>query len=278
MIGAGRGIGRSIALRFAAEGAGLVLAARTTADLEKTAEACSGLGARCSVQTADIANSSAIAGIFEAAGPFGRLDVLVNAAAIMGPVGPFQEVDATAWEQAMRVNLLGTVNACRAGLKFMIEQGSGSIINFSGGGGSAPLARFSAYATSKAAVVRFTETLAEELSNTNIRVNAIAPGMVNTTLHDAVLKAKELAGLEYFDKVRRLRDSGVGGSPPELAAELALFLASDDSHGLTGRLVSAPHDGWREWDREQIERIAGTQWYTLRRIDPYTIGRLGRIP
>ena len=117
---------------------------------------------------------------------------------------------------------------------------------------------------------RLTETLAEEVKPFNIEVNAIAAGMVNTRLLDGVLAAKELGG-DQFARVRRLRDTGEGGVPPELPAALALWLASDDSHGLTGKLISAPYDGWRGWDERRISGFNTSPWFTLRRIDHATL-------
>jgi NAD(P)-dependent dehydrogenase (short-subunit alcohol dehydrogenase family) len=155
----------------------------------------------------------------------------------------------------------------------MAAQRRGCIVNFSGGGATAPLARFSAYAASKAAVVRLSETLAEECREFNIRVNAIAPGAVDTSLQDAVLAAGERAG-DLLERIARLRKSGEGGVPPELAAELTVFLASDASRGLTGKLIAAPHDGWQQWDGAKIDELNASAWLTLRRLDPFTIDPL----
>jgi NAD(P)-dependent dehydrogenase (short-subunit alcohol dehydrogenase family) len=117
-------------------------------------------------------------------------------------------------------------------------------------------------------VVRLTETLAEEVMSYNIQVNAIAPGAVNTRMLDEVLAVGEVAGEEWQAAQKRQLQ---GGTPVELAAKLALFLASDASDGLTGKLISAPHDAWQEWDPAQMQKLAGTPWYTLRRIDPHTL-------
>ncbi len=152
----------------------------------------------------------------------------------------------------------------------MIRAGRGKIINFSGGGATSPLCRFSAYGVSKAAVVRLTETLAEEVKEFNIQVNAIAPGAVDTKLQDLVLAAGERAG-DLLQRIRRLRETGEGGTPREVPAELALFLASDDSRKLTGRLISAPNDKWESWTEERIEQVMSQPWFTLRRMDPFTL-------
>jgi NAD(P)-dependent dehydrogenase (short-subunit alcohol dehydrogenase family) len=155
-------------------------------------------------------------------------------------------------------------------LPHMVKRRQGKIINFSGGGATAPLLRLAAYGASKAAVVRLTETLAEEVQPFNIQVNAIAPGVVDTRLLDDMLAAKERGG-EQFKRVRRLRESGEGGVPPELPAALALWLASGKSGGLTGKLIAAPHDGWRGWNDRQIARLMASPWLTLRRLDRATL-------
>ena len=125
----------------------------------------------------------------------------------------------------MRVNLFGSVLCCRAVLPHFRANGYGKIIQLSGGGATSPLPRLSAYAASKAAVVRFAETLAEELRGTGIDVNAIAPGALNTRLLDEVLEAgPERVGDSFYERAVEQRSSG--GTPLELAARLAVFLAS----------------------------------------------------
>jgi 3-oxoacyl-[acyl-carrier protein] reductase len=118
--------------------------------------------------------------------------------------------------------------------------------------------------------VRFAETLAEELKQFNIRVNAIAPGAVDTKLQNEVLAAGERAG-DLYQRMRRMRETGEGATPAELPAALAAFLASEDSAPLTGRLVSAPHDGWQKWSPTRIREIMSEPWFTLRRLDPFTL-------
>jgi NAD(P)-dependent dehydrogenase (short-subunit alcohol dehydrogenase family) len=204
------------------------------------------------------------------ASSLGPIDVLVNAAGIYGPIGLTWEVDADEWARAVEVNLMGTLHACRAVIPGMVARGSGRIINFSGGGATAPLPRFSAYAATKAAVVRLTETLAEELAEHGVAVNAIAPGAIDTSLQDAVLAAGDRAG-ELHDRMRRLRESGEGATPMAVPVALAVFLAGDAAAGLSGRLISAPHDGWAGWDAARIGELMARPWLTLRRLDPYTV-------
>jgi NAD(P)-dependent dehydrogenase (short-subunit alcohol dehydrogenase family) len=270
ITGAGRGIGAAIAMAFAAEGARLTISSRNREELEAVAKACRADGARCSVHVADVSERKPVQNLVQSAGD---VDVLVNCAGVYGPIGLLTDNDLDEWERGLRVNLLGTLYACREVIPGMVARGRGSIINLSGGGATAPLPNFSLYAVSKAGVARLTDTLAAELAGTGVRVNAIAPGLVDTKLQNDVLDAGERAG-PLFSRIRKARESGSGTTPVEVPAQLAVFLASDASDGLTGKLISAPHDPWREWDGPQIEKLNGSAWYTIRRLDPFTIRHL----
>ncbi len=169
---------------------------------------------------------------------FSRIDVLVNNAGINGPIGPTEDVDWDEWEQTVRVNLFGSVLCCRrcpaAFPGERIRQDHPALRRRR----HVPAPRLSAYAASKAAVVRFAETLAEEVRGTGIDVNAIAPGALNTRLLDEVLEAgPERVGDSSYERAVEQRSSG--GTPLELAVRLAVFLASADSDGITGKLISA---------------------------------------
>ena len=267
VVGAGRGIGRAIAVALSGAGARVAVAARTPSELEETAALCrDGV-----VVPFDVADWDAVsAGVDDAARALGGIDVLVNAAGIYGPIGPTASVDPVAWAKAIGVNLVGTFNVCRAVIPLMVERGGGRIILLAGGGATAPLPFFSAYAASKAGVVRLAETLAEELVPASIYVNAIAPGLVDTRLQDDVLAAGKLAG-PLLGKIRGARERGEGAVSPDVAAELVVHLASDRAKGLTGKLVAAPHDPWRDW-HAPFDEFNASPLYTIRRVDPHTIG------
>jgi 3-oxoacyl-[acyl-carrier protein] reductase len=145
----------------------------------------------------------------------------------------------------------------------MISQNYGKIINLSGGGAANPHPCFSAYAASKAAVVRFTETISEEIKDCNIQANAIAPGGIATRLQDEVIAAGELAGKEALANAKEIK--ATGGTPIATPAALAVFLASDESKGLTGKLISAVWDDWQNM-KQMIPEIASSDIYTLRRV------------
>ena len=190
----------------------------------------------------------------------------MNNAGVYGPKGPIEEVNWDEWVRAIQINLFGTVYMCRAIIPHLKRLRYGKIINLSGGGATNPLPRISAYAASKAAVVRMTDTLAEELREWNVDVNAIAPGALNTRLLDEVIAAgPEKVGADFFQ--RSLKQKKEGGVGLEKGAELAVFLASAQSDGITGRLISAIWDDWRHLP-ERRQEIAASDVYTLRRIVP----------
>ena len=267
ITGGGRGIGKAIARAFAREGANLVLASRTTSELEVAKGEIEGLSTkRVGVIPTDVSQPKEVRELVSfALREFGAIDILVNCAGIYGPIGLTTDVDSEKWLQTVRINLYGTFLCIQAVLPTMIENKKGKIINLSGGGAASPLPRFSAYGASKAAVVRITETIAEEVLEYHIDINAIAPGGVNTKLLDHVLEAGEAAGKDFL--LRAMKQKQEGGIPPEKAAELAVFLASSKSDGLTGRLISAVWDNWHEIPRH-LDKIMSSDIFTLRRIVP----------
>jgi 3-oxoacyl-[acyl-carrier protein] reductase len=237
--------------------------------LEETRRQVEAQGRRAWAIPADVARLEAVRrAVAQSLNQFGKLDVLVNCAGCQGPIGLLWENDPEEWARNIQVNLVGTFHCIHAVLPGMIARRQGKIINFSGGGATGPRPNFSAYAASKAAIVRLTETLAEELRPFNVQVNAVAPGAINTGMLEEVLAAGKAAGAELAAAQSR---KAQGGTPIELAARLVVFLASGASGNLTGKLISAPHDGWQTWDAEHVARLADSSWYTLRRMDEHTL-------
>ncbi|MBM4401493.1 MAG: SDR family oxidoreductase, partial [Crenarchaeota archaeon] len=185
ITGAGRGIGQALALGLSHEGADVALVARTKHELEQTAQKICGTGRRALPITADVSNSASVEHMVKnVLKEFDRIDILVNNASRQPPIGPLVENDPEEWTHAVAVNLFGAFYCIQAVLPGMIARRCGKIINLSGGGATGPRPNFSAYAVSKASIVRLTETLAEELKRFNIQVNAIAPGAINTRMLD----------------------------------------------------------------------------------------------
>ncbi len=266
VTGAGRGIGQEIALAFAREGAHLVVISRTLSEVERTAAKIRALGRRALAFKADVSNNNDVENMVERAiQEFNQIDILVNNAGVLGPIGPLYENDPNKWTDTIRVNLLGTFFCCRAVVPLMIKQRRGKILNLSGGGAANPRPCFSAYAASKAAIVRLTETLAQEVKEFNICVNAIAPGAVSTSMQDEILAAGEIAGEKALAEARKTKTTG--GTPVIKPADLALFLSSDESDGLTGKFLSAVWDDWQGISR-QISKVVASDLYTLRRVTP----------
>jgi len=270
VTGGGRGIGRAIAVAFAEEGADVTVASRTLPEVEESAAMIRAQKRRALATLADVSNAQDVTNMVQRTiQEFGTVHILVNNAGVQGPIGPLMHNNIRQWRQTIQINLIGTFLCCKAVLPVMIQQGCGKIINLSGGGATSPRPYFTAYAASKAAVVRLTETLAEEVKEYNIQVNAIAPGTVNTRMLDQLLAAGKAAGEKALTEVRRQSESG--GASLEKAVALALFLASDESDGLTGKLIAAPYDGWESWDADRIAELMSAPWFTLRRMDPYTL-------
>jgi len=269
VTGAGRGIGRAVAMALAGAGAQVVLVARSERELEETRRQVEAMGRQAWVVPADVAQREEVGrAVGRALEACGKLDLLVNCAGRQGPIGPLWENDPQDWARTIEVNLMGTVYCIQAVLPGMMARRRGKIVNFSGGGAAGPRPNFTSYGASKVAVVRLTETLAEELRAHNIQVNAVAPGAVNTRMLDEILVAGPMAGEELEAAKNR---KAQGGTPVEVAAQFVVFLASEAAGGLTGKLMSAVHDGWRTWDAERFIHLADSPWYTLRRIDEHTL-------
>jgi 3-oxoacyl-[acyl-carrier protein] reductase len=271
ITGASQGLGRAIAEHYLRAGASVLLVARGEELLHRVAGDVSRLvshaGQRVLALPGDVARPEdchevAALALRELPG----LCALVNNAGVYGPMGSLEDVDWDAWVEAVRVNLFGTALMCRALIPHFRGRQYGKIVNLSGGGATAPLPCISAYAASKAAVVRLTETLAHELRDARVDVNAIAPGALNTRLLGEVLAAgPEKVGREFYERSLRQRDGG--GAPLAKGAALATFLASADSDGITGRLFSAVWDDWPSLPARR-EQLAMSDVYTLRRVTP----------
>ncbi len=265
VTGASKGIGKVIAETFAREGCNLTIVSRSLDEIGKAAEGFKKYGEVLPLRC-DVSNPTDVEEVVKKTlKEFKKIDILVNNAGIYGPLGNLVDNDVVLWRKTIDTNLIGTVLFTKFVLPHMIRAKRGKIINLSGGGsGGPPTPTISAYATSKGAVVRFTEVIAEEVREHNIQVNSIAPGAVNTRLLDQVLAVKDKIDKKFLEK--SLKQKETGGTPPEKAAKLALFLASEESNGITGKLISAVWDDYENFAK-RLDEINGTQIYTIRRID-----------
>jgi NAD(P)-dependent dehydrogenase (short-subunit alcohol dehydrogenase family) len=276
ITGASRGLGPVIAEAMWEQGATLLLVARSTEPLNQLRlrlEENAGLDQSVSTFAADLADEASPKKIFdEARSLWPSIDVLVNNAGIIGPMGMVADNDWPSWREALQVNLLAPAELCHLSIKWMRETiTEGSIINLSGGGAASPRPNFSAYGTSKAGLVRFSETVASEVKSLGIRVNCIAPGPMNTEMLQETLRAgPEAVGSDEHRKIVKFVNGGA--ADPRTAADLAVYLASSNSGGITGRLVSAVWDPWKRL-ADYAQDIQGSDIYTLRRILPEERGK-----
>jgi NAD(P)-dependent dehydrogenase (short-subunit alcohol dehydrogenase family) len=255
VTGGSMGLGYESARSCLSHGANVMLCARGEAALRQAARELSNAFPARQVETfaADVGAESDVERIFdELTERFGRCDGVIHAAGILGPIGSIVEIeDADLWWETLRINLFGTFLVTRSAARRMQASGGGRIVLYAGGGASAPWPKYTAYACSKVAVVRFTETVAQELAP-EIEVNCLAPGLVATRMYEQSLAAGEKAGTAV---------------PPTLAAEASAFLVSDAAHGITGKFVAARFDGYAEWPEHLVE-LRDSDIFTLRRILP----------
>jgi 3-oxoacyl-[acyl-carrier protein] reductase len=267
LTGASRGLGEAIATRLFHEGADIALVARG-AGLESLVNHLAARksldGQKCFSIPADLSDPAEMSRVIETCKTqLGGIDILVNNAAVQGPIGPLETADWQLWRESFELNLFAPARLCQLVIPMMRLGRWGKIINISGGGATSPRPDFSAYAAAKCALVRLTETLAEELKNTGIDVNAVSPGAMNTRMLEEVLIAgPQLASREYAAAEKRNRE---GGASPENAADLIAMLASSSCDGITGKLISAVWDDWKQLP-EQIEELGKSETYTLRRV------------
>jgi len=275
ITGGSQGLGKTIAEHFLREGANVALCARSERDLIATHDELAQKFPEQTVfaKTCDVSNETQVNEyVMFALRELGSIQTLVLNAGIYGPMGATESVPLDEWRRALDINLYGVLLPCRAVIPHFKKAKRGKIIVLSGGGATNPLPNISAYAASKAAVIRLMETLAEELKSFHVDVNAIAPGALATRLVDEVLAAgPEKVGPAFFEKNKQWKDKGA--TPLELGANLAVYLASAQSDGITGKLISAQWDDWAKLHEYQDE-LAKSDIYCLRRIVPKDRGKL----
>lgn len=276
LTGASRGLGVYIARALWKSGSNLLLVARTESalsELKRDLLKEQTPGQQIEILAADLADHDTPERILAVAKKlWKKVDVLINNAGIQGPIGKSWENSWDEWQMTIQINLLSPVAMCRAFIPWMIQTGGGKVINLSGGGATNARPNFSAYASAKAALVRFSETLAKETLRFNIQVNCIAPGGMNTAMLEAIRKAgPEKAGPEEFQAAMECLNNG--DSVLKRAAALCCYLASAESNGLTGKLISAV---WDPWDQlaDHLEELNESDIYTLRRIRPEDRGKV----
>jgi NAD(P)-dependent dehydrogenase (short-subunit alcohol dehydrogenase family) len=270
ITGASQGFGKAVAEACVREGAHVLICARDEELLNQTRAELAAKATSAQQVLAQRADVSSLDDVHALIGTASRslpgFNGLVNNAGVHGPKGLLDDVDVLEWWKAVEINLLGTMLTCREALPVFRRRGYGKIVNLSGGGATSPMPRVSAYAASKAAIVRLTETIAHETVGAGIDVNAVAPGAMNTRLLDDILdQGPERVGAAFFERAVRQKEKG--GAPLDVSANLCVYLLSRASDGITGRLISAVWDPWQNLTKHRDE-IRESDIYTLRRIIP----------
>jgi NAD(P)-dependent dehydrogenase (short-subunit alcohol dehydrogenase family) len=259
ITGAGRGIGKRLAIGFAHAGITVGLLGRNQGELDVTKleiEDTGGTAHRLRADVRDFAQLSTA--VDRLTSLVGDIHILVANAAVLGPVGPFLGHHPKDWKEVFDTNVVGVMNSCRAVLPPMIHRRQGKILAVVDNCASQARPNFAPFSASKAAVVRFAESLAEEIRDQNIQINCMAPGNAYTSMTDEILHADELAGSREVEEAEQTRLTG--GISPDKQIQLALFLTSERSNHLTGKLIHVTDD-WKRLERDNTRADA----YTLRR-------------
>ncbi len=240
ITGAGRGLGRACAVAMAREGASVAVLSRTRKELEETAKLVEREGARALVLEADVAHENAVREtVAEARSVLGPVTILVNCAGIVGPAAPLHELDPDEWDHTLAVNLSGPRLVSQEVVPHMIDSGGGRIVNVTSGLAEIVMPLFGAYGASKAALNHMTRTMAEELRSLDIQVNGLDPGVMDTRMQEEIRElGPEVLGKHIYEQFNSFKEGGHLSSPGDVA-ELALFLVSDSSVGITGEIGGA---------------------------------------
>lgn len=261
ITGGSKGIGFRIAKIFAKKKYNIVICSRSKKDTLKAKKEIESFGVKCLGFKTDISKYAACKSLISnAIKTFARIDLLVNNAGIQGPIGNLWENNLKEWEKTIQINLLGTFYMCKLVIPQMLKQGSGKIINLSGGGGAYARPLFSAYGAGKTAILRLSETLAEELKNTDITVHALAPGTVWTNMAKETMKNKAKLDKKTILELELAKKTG-GASPEKLEAMLS-FLTSNKSNKLSGKLIHV-----NELEKIKKKSNIKTESGLLRRVD-----------
>ncbi len=238
ITGGARGIGRGIAIKFAEQGSDIVIADIRANEAAETLSQISNKKREGIFVQCDVSNSTQVQNLVnETLNKFGKIDIMVNNAAISPPERSFVNITEEEWDRTLAVNLKSVFLGCKSVVPHMKERKSGKIINVASVGAVAPSKFMADYCAAKSGVVMLTQCLALDVAAYNICVNAILPGITRTELHDTVMP-KDVNKDEYFAGLGRFIPMGRAASPEEIA-DVALFLASDLSRYVTGDRIMA---------------------------------------
>ncbi len=235
ITGAGRGLGYAVARAMSRQGAKVTIMSPVLDELEAAARRITENGGECLVFQGDVSQPQSVAEMIrQTKERFLSIDVLVNNAGIIGPVRFLEDADVASWEKTIAVNLNGAFYCSREMVPIMARQKQGKIINISSGLGQMAFPKFCAYSVAKAGIIQLTRSLSAELKEFNIQVNAIDPGVMNTSMQDRIRSlGPEVLGKSIHDQFVEYKKQNILKNPEE-AAELAVFLASADADHLSG--------------------------------------------
>ncbi|HEX2327153.1 MAG TPA: SDR family oxidoreductase [Candidatus Angelobacter sp.] len=260
VTGASRGLGQAFAVGLAKAGMAVALTGRTESDLAETLKMVQEAGAKGIASPADVRDRASIEQLVaRVERELGSIDVLVNNAGVGEPFGPTWEVDPDEWWRCQEVNVRGPMLCSHAVLRAMVKRKRGRIINISSGAGTRSVPYMSAYVTSKAALIRFSEVLADEVREHGISVFAIQPGSVRTRMAEQILSSS--AANKWFSWLEQVYERGENLTT-EPATRLVLFLASGAADKLSGRFFNVAEDAKDVVSR--AEEITAKDLYTLR--------------
>ena len=238
VTGGGRGLGRAFAMALARSGMRMAVAARSVHQLGETVTLIRAEGGEAISVPADVTDGAAVAAMIQSVEiQLGPVDLLVNCAGASTPFGPTWETNPDEWWRTMEINLKGPLLCSNSVIGGMIERRQGRIINVASGAGTVSIPYMSAYVTSKAALIRLTEVLADEVRECGVFVFAIQPGTVRTEMAEELMQSE--SGRRWLPWFKRIFDEG-RDDPPGPGAELVLYLASGQADSLSGRFFSAP--------------------------------------
>ena len=244
---------------FARSGARVGILGRNQAELDVTRLEIEHAGGTALRLRADVRKYSELQNAVDRmTSVWGSVEVMIANAGIVGPVGPFVEDQPEQWREVIETNVFGVMNSVRAVLPQMVERRHGKILVVSGTGAATPRPLFAPYAASKAAVVRFAESVAEEVREHNVQINCFFPGQAYTAMTDDILRAGDALSEIEVQEARNVRITG--GLPPEKQIQLAMFLCSERSNHLTGKLIDIT-DNWKKLEEENARPSS----FTLRR-------------
>jgi len=242
ITGGGRGLGKASAMEMAKEGASVVILSRTLSELKVTAKAIKEIGGEVIFLKADVSKPRDIKRVVDQAiSRYGKIDILMNNAAVIGPVKPLFKVREREWNEIFHINLRGAFLFSKWVIPHMIEQRKGKIVNVISGLGEIVMPPFGPYSITKAGLIHLTRLLAEELKDFRIQVNGLDPGVMDTGMQEEIRElGSGILGDKMYREFLRWKERGELKAP-EKVARLALFLASEQSDAITGKTGTETH-------------------------------------